>query len=292
METAIGTQKKPSCPVRNTCPLKVICGGFSGIDDIDFSAFLPCFGIEASKELYSCSFNEVEKGKLLWTHLHSEQCVHIIQSGVFVSFGTNEQGREVPFALFGAGIVVGIAELYLPTEISDTYHVRSLLPGTVCTVSLEAIRQRLRYVSRSREQKLMVSALANQVASAFTQAKVVSRNSVYERILAVLLYLQDLVARGKSGRTILHLTHEEISSLVQSDRVSVTRALHKLKEDGYIELNYKSITITKKALLDCDKVTVSPTQYLLVGQEEEQIDPLLYYIRALAQGSLQPFTLA
>ena len=47
----------------------------------------------------------------------------------------------------------------------------------------------------------------------------------------------------------MNATHEEVASLVASDRASVTRALRKLKEDGLVELGYKSIRMTG-ALLD------------------------------------------
>lgn len=282
-------QKGSSCPVQDTCPLQVICSGCSGSNYEETTYSTSNSATKPLKELLPRSISEVEKGNLLWTNLHFEQCVHIIQSGVFISFGYNEQGQEVPFALFGAGVMVGIAELYLPTVISDTYHVRSLLPGTVCTVPLKAIRQRLLHVSGNYEQRLLISALTNQASSAFTQAKIVSRNTIYERVFALLLYLQDLIARGETGRTTLKLTHEEVATLVHSDRVSVTRALHRMRDDGLIELGYKSITLCKDALDDCSEVHIMPTQYLIVDQENELTKPLGRDARVQVDGVVPPY---
>lgn len=292
MGFVIENQRECTCPVRDTCPLCVICGSREGSGSEGGGRGVSGPSEEFRKNMLPRTVSKVEKGKLLWTNLHFEQCVHVIQGGLFTSFGYNEQGQEIPFALFGAGIVVGIAELYLPSEISDTYHVRSLLPGTVCTVPLRSIRQRLRSVSRAYEQRLLISALTNQASSAFTQAKVVSRNTIYERVLALLLYIHDLTARGDTRRSSLSLTHEEVATLVLSDRVSVTRALHKMRNDGLIELGYKSITLCESALDEHSALRIAPTQYLIADQEYASEGSLGGGVRMDEDGLQPPYLFA
>jgi CRP-like cAMP-binding protein len=58
---------------------------------------------------------------------------------------------------------------------------------------------------------------------------------------------------GDRGLPTFELTHEEIALAVLSDRVSVTRALRKMKEAGMIELGYKTIKLHRQRL-------VAPTQ--------------------------------
>lgn len=40
---------------------------------------------------------------------------------------------EAPFTLYGAGIAVGVADLYVPRVSTNTYHLHALVPGRICS---------------------------------------------------------------------------------------------------------------------------------------------------------------
>lgn len=237
------------CPARKGCPLGAVCG---------------TAGEPHGRPLYPVA-SQVEKGELLWTNLRFENHIHVIQSGAFVSIGHTEQGREIPFALLGRGIAIGVAELYLTGELSDTYHIRNLLPGKVCSFSTNAVRQKLEATPEACMQELISSTLTNQCTSAFTQTRILSQPSLYHRILTLLLYLRDITGRTGQEDSEFNLTHEEIGTLVSSDRVSTTRVLHKMRDDEIIELGYRSITLCVDKLIEQDQTYRAHTPLVMAG---------------------------
>lgn len=55
----------------------------------------------------------------------------------------------------------------------------------------------------------------------------------------VLLHLRELTSREGRELDEVQLTHEELACLIACDRASTTRALHKMEQDGVIELGYR-----------------------------------------------------
>lgn len=220
------------CTSRLMCPIGDLCGVSRCSDGS------PLFPTIAT----------VEKDELIWTNLRYENRVHIIQSGVFTCMAHCESENEIPFALFGKGNIVGAVELYAPRSMSSDYHVRTLIPGKVCSVSAKALKRKMEELSPEHAQRIMCCAFASQSASAFTQSKVISSRSLYERVLTLFLHLGDLIHRSEEEGSTFAITHEEIALLVASDRVSVTRVLHKMRDEGIIKLGYKSISFFEDAI--------------------------------------------
>lgn len=215
------------CATRAMCPLGLICGVTRNGD------MPPLFP----------TITSIGKGEMLWTNLRFENRIFIIHDGVFVTIGHTEQENEVPFALFGKGVAIGIGELYAPEELGGSYYVRNLLPGRVCSVPGNPVKARLESMQNPYSQKVLSCALLNQSTSAFTLSKIIAKRALYDRILALLLYLRDLTGRTGKEMSTFGITHEEIAMLVHSDRVSTTRVLHKMRDDGLIDIGYKSITL-------------------------------------------------
>lgn len=221
------------CPTREVCPLGSLCG-------VSRKGY--------GKPLFPV-VRKVEKGELIWTTLRFENQVVVIRKGVFVSIGTGEQEEAVPFALLGKGNAAGLAEAYTPSEVSEYYHIRTLIEGEICTLPAKVVRRKLEELPQVTSHQVICCSFISQSISSFTQTKIVSKKSLYERILALLLYLQDMTSRQDVEHTTLEITHEEISMLVASDRASVTRVLHKMSGDGILSIGYKSI------MLHNDKLT-------------------------------------
>ena len=59
----------------------------------------------------------------------------------------------------------------------------------------------------------------------------------------VLLHLRELTSREGRELDEVQLTYEELACLIACDRASTTRALHKMEQDGVIELGYRCIRI-------------------------------------------------
>ena len=105
----------------------------------------------------------------------------------------------------------------------------------------------------------MSCALTNLSSASYTQLKTLARTPLSDRIAMLLIRLRDLAAREGRDLREIALTHGDVASLVATDRVSATRALHRLESDGLIELGYRSIGLTglleARADLKADTVT-------------------------------------
>jgi len=214
------------CPKRGECPMAMLCG-----HDVDGGA-----------GLYPTLAN-IATGDLVWADLRHEQRVFVIREGVFSCITDLEKDREVPFALYGSGYIIGLAELYIRREIASRYFLRALTPGTVCSFSAKALKRHL----ESQPGPLMAEALAcsliNLSAASHTQSRIVSNPRLYDRIVLLLIRLRELAARDGRSLDSIALTHGAVASLVAADRVATTRVLHKLEQDGLVELGYRSLKI-------------------------------------------------
>ena len=218
------------CPTRATCPMGTLCGTVLK---------------EGQAPLYPM-MAQVEPGGLVWVDLRYEQRVLGIRDGVFACITDLTQENESPFSLCGAGNVTGLAELYIQREFTSTYYLRALTPATVCSFSAKALRHRLESLASASSHKILSCTLMNLVAAAYSQSRVMANMRLSDRICALLVRLKELLERDGGGVRPVSLTHGDIAALVASDRASVTRALHKVEQDGYIELGYRTLTLTDK----------------------------------------------
>ena len=218
------------CTARRLCPFGHVCGTLKS---------------EGSVPLFPTVL-EVGKGEMLWTDIRFEQRVFVIKDGLFVCIAQEAKEGELPYALYGTGIVIGAIELYAPREISSLYHLRALLPSKVCSFSLDAVKSSLNKTGSTSVQSVVSGSTLNQSCAMFLQIKVMSRQSLRDRIILQLLTIHEVLSRSRKNTRTLKITHEELAYLVGSDRVSVTRTLNALRDDGFISLGYVSITLNDK----------------------------------------------
>lgn len=216
------------CPVRHLCPVGLVCG--TGSDE---GKLMP-------------AVVEYGKGDLLWTDHRYERHVFIVREGVLSCMAHVDPDGEAPFTLYGAGIGVGLADLYVPAVDTSTYHLHAIVPGRICSLPSKVLRRHLEALGGEVQQKILAVSLYNQSTGALYQSMISSRPLLGQRLAMLLLCLQSLAARGGAHLDTLRVTHDELASRVLSDRASVTRALHQMEERGLVKLGYRSVTITEK----------------------------------------------
>lgn len=216
------------CPVRDLCPVGAVCGRGDSEGKI-----MP-------------AVMEYDKGDLLWTDRRYERHVFVIREGVVSCKAHVDSDGEAPFTLYGAGIGVGIADLYVPRANASSYHLHAIVPGRICSLPSKALRRHLEALGEDWQQRILAASLYNQSTGALIQSMISSRPLLGQRLAMLLTGLQSLAARGKTELETLNVTHDELSALVLSDRASVTRALHHMEEEGLVELGYRSVRITDK----------------------------------------------
>lgn len=238
------------CAARWICPFGEICG------TIKSSGGAPLFP----------TVLDVDKDEMLWTDMRFEQRVFVIKSGLFVCMAQETEEGELPYALYGSGIAIGAIELYTPREISEMYYLRAILPGKVCSLPFDTVKRKLNEAGAESAQEIVTSTLLNQSRAMFSQVKVIARHLLRDKIILQLLIIRDVVARsGKDVRTF-KITHEELAYLVGSDRVSVTRVLNAMRDEGLIDLGYISITLNDSLLEMGSMVAEARSDFYVPGK--------------------------
>lgn len=250
-----------NCKVRGVCPLGKFCGSKVGDRGTTLTP----------------SVIQIKKNDILWTDLHFDPRVLIIRKGVFSCMVHADRDKEeVPLALYGAGIAVGVGELYAPAAVpsrasggqevvpmSSTYYLRSLFDGEVCSLPAGVVRQVLESQPPRVVNQILSCVLTNQFCSATAMMKVVSHQSLQDRLIALLLFFKEMASRSGNEVNTFHVTHEELSHLVASDRVSTTRALHRIRDLGLIEIGYKAIKLMPAIMERADLVSDAATEFYI-----------------------------
>lgn len=216
------------CPARSICPVAALCAADSHVQ---------------GDPLYP-TIEEVEGGQLVWTDMRREQRVYVVQSGVLALIPNFDRDESVVTSLYGSGYSIGLSELYTQRSIAATYHLRALTDSALCSFPAKAFKRHLEALPGCGSHRILSCALTNIVEASCAQLRTVSKTSLQERVVLLLARLRNLSLRQGQELSEVRLTHEEIAELVASDRASVTRTLRKLKEDGTIELGYKTIRLT------------------------------------------------
>ena len=102
--------------------------------------------------------------------------------------------------------------------------------------------------------RIMSAALTNISSAAYTQQRITAHNPLSARIARLLLRLHDLARREGYVPGAFGLTHGEIAELAVADRVATTRAVHRIEEEGLVELGYRSVRPTEALLARDDLV--------------------------------------
>lgn len=216
------------CPIRQYCPIGSLCEKMCAP--------------EGEHPLFP-TLMDCDRGQLLWTDPYNEQRVFIVRSGFLSCVANLENDNEVPFALLGCGHSVGLNELYIPREIGRNYYLKALSHCMLCSFPAKPLRRQIESAPAPWSLGAISCTLTNLSSASYAQAKTVAQPLLANRIAMVLLHLRELTSREGRELDEVQLTHEELGCLIACDRASTTRALHKMEQEGLIELGYRCIRL-------------------------------------------------
>ena len=217
------------CLARGTCPLGSVCaqGG-----ELGGSPVYP-------------TILAVDQGEIVWADQRFEQRAFVIQEGVFSCVDNPERGDEAAFAVFGCGDSAGLAELYVDRSIASMYYLRALTAGRLCSLPAKALRHSLEVLPAGQAQRILGCAYLNSAGALFFQTRMMAKVKTGERIALLLARIDELLAREGRALGELALSHGDIAALVGSDRVSTSRALRRMEQEGLVKLGYRSVRLTE-----------------------------------------------
>ncbi len=151
----------------------------------------------------------------------------LVEWGIVRTFTWTEQGTMITLGYWGAGDVVG-----QPLSRVSPYRMECLTRVEVSAVPVEQWSQYLdRIIAHSQQTKELFS--------------IVRHEPIYNRISQLLKWLSQKFGHGTPQGILidLPLTHQHIAELIGTTRVTVTKLLKQLEEEGKISRQRKRYII-------------------------------------------------
>lgn len=214
--------KNYPCPIQSRCSFSVLCSiAYKNAPLIEYAQ------------------GRFDKGTLFWFNQIERQDVYVLRSGITVVYNYLEGGRESVYTILAKGQVMGAGDLFVQNK--RLFVIQALTDIQVCRINGNSLKL---LVSTYPDLFLSLYFAGYNNIQAMTQyLEVISAKRVYDRVknlLALLAGYQD----NPENEVSLALTHNDLARLVCSDRVSVTRILHRLSKEGWVELGNRNFTIT------------------------------------------------
>ena len=157
-----------------------------------------------------------------------------LEEGYFRTIALNESGDVKTLGIWGAGDIVGI-----PIHRNYPFQIESLSTAKAFLIHDKSIfgGQWLVSYLKQTESLLMIQ----------------YQNLVRDRLILLLEWLEERFGhQSDRGRTIaIRLTHQEISEAINSTRVTVTRVLKELEEEGFLEWSKRQCVLLGNCQRDC-----------------------------------------
>lgn len=142
----------------------------------------------------------------------------LLKQGAVKTYTWNSEGNIITLGYWGAEDVVG-----LPLSRANPYQVQ-------CLTSVEAI-----CLSLSQWNGLS-EAICSYIQQTEELLCIVRSEKMYQRMYKILVWLGNKFGRQTAAGTIIELplTHQELAEVIGTTRVTVTRIINRLEQDGII----------------------------------------------------------
>jgi len=173
------------------------------------------------------------------------ESMYLIKKGLVKLWRTSPEGRVITLGIRNAGDFLGETALLETGEYPVT--ATCLEPTLTCGIdrkNFEAL------VAKHPPLALaVIRNLSRQIERLSDNLDALAETSLDDRLYKLLANVaQEVGARVPGGWTIEHaLTHEELAFLVGAHRVSVTRALRRLRNTGRVRKSGKSFFVSETA---------------------------------------------
>lgn len=141
----------------------------------------------------------------------------------------------------GRGYVFGFRSL-----MSGSPYAGSLIAHSRCTVykiPMEAVREKL--LGDPEFMQIVFRGEYERGRAYSRKCEMLTLSSAKKKIICVILSLYNKIGYEYDGKKCLsfNITHEQLSEIIYSDRVTVSRIMSELKKSGYIEGGKSDIVI-------------------------------------------------
>jgi CRP-like cAMP-binding protein len=194
------------------------------------------------------SMRTYKKGQTLFLQGEKPTGIYCVQSGKIKLSKTSSEGHETILRIAAAGDVLGHRSLFSHEPFSSTATV--IEEATVCFID-----EKHMYQAIQEDPKLalaLIEKLSIEMGLAERQSASLSHHTVKERFAKLLLRLLKNYGKIRDQRQYLDikLTREEMASMIGSTNETVTRLMTEFREEGWIELEGKTVFILEAQKLE------------------------------------------
>lgn len=180
----------------------------------------------------------LKKDQLIYSPDEKNQNIYVVHRGEVILYHSRD-GKRAIFDTLGPGSVFGSFD---PGSEYPTHYAQATKNTMLCTTPLDEF---LKVISAYPEAMLN---LMRKMALRIKDYEIRMKSSIetaVERVYSELSRLHHKRQKSLLSKMIpLQMTHEKIAELTNLNRVTVTRCIKKLKEEGLIEVDHKTGVIT------------------------------------------------
>ena len=165
--------------------------------------------------------------------------MYVIRSGRVKVTKASDEGREQIMNLLGEGAFLG--EMALLANRPRSARVTTLEPTLLLALSRREFLELLK--RRSTLSLCVIQELTRRLRDTGEQASSISFQKVQERTRGLFERIARHEGSADQSRITPTLTHQQIADMIGTSRETVTRAVKRLKQDGWLQQQGKRYVI-------------------------------------------------
>lgn len=156
-------------------------------------------------------------------------CFWLLKQGVVKTCTWNEEGTAITLGYWGSGDVVG-----QPLSLVSPYQIECLNPVEAVSIPV-------------RQCDWLSDSIRRHIQQTEELLYIVRSERMYHRLLKILIWLARKFGREvERGKLIdLPLTHQELAEVIGTTRVTVTKLINQLEQEGVISRPRRNSIVIK-----------------------------------------------
>ncbi len=210
----------------------------------------------------------LREGDLLFAPGEIAERLYVVKEGRIRLYLTSPEGAEVTLVFAEEGQIFG--EMALTAQRLREVYAQAVEPSLLLSLSRQALEDLI--LKKPRVGLRLAERLSERVRRLENRLENLAFKEVPARLASLILQLvEDEGVRTGEGYYEIptHYTHEQLAAMISANRVSVSRALGKLRESGVVEQREHLILVKDLQALGSAAREERRAQR---AAEEEQID--------------------
>jgi CRP/FNR family transcriptional regulator len=203
-----------------------------------------------------------EPGEILPEPQEGDEKLYVLKEGRVQLYIMLPSEGEITLSVVEGGSIFG--EIAVAAQGSGKVRARALVPSLVCTLKTEILEQ---LVERNPAVALaIVRMLSDRLRQAEVRFAELAHKQVPARLASLILRLsasEGIVSR-EGIRIDTPYTHQQLATMIGSNREAVTRAMKELREKGAVEVVGRRIHLSDREALEREAEAQAQAQSLRV----------------------------